>query len=246
MSEPVHYTICPFCACSMRPSSDKEFFRCVHCGVVRTKYSYDSKMYDPKYTKNYLGYAKTEINTPLNLFRLGLVSRWVRPGQTILDVGCCIGEFLRFTEKHYPCIGFEPNKDAAKTARSRCDSAVYTELNGSIPKVQAVTLFDVLEHMEDPQGFLEMVKDQYLQDKGVIVITTPNVDVIPKWPGSEDDMKAWKHYKPTEHLWLFTEEALSHMGVNASLNPIHFGREESDIRPGNPGGGILTCVLQRA
>jgi len=246
MGDYVELSLCPICSSSVNTSSDGEFFRCVRCGMVRTKHHYNHHIYNIKYAKNFVEYSKTSVNVPLNLFRMGLASRWLKEGDALLDVGCCIGEFIRFCEHYYRCYGFEPNKDAVQLARKRCESVIYTELNGSIPKVNAITLFDVLEHMEYPQVFLKEVMEEYLLPGGVIIITTPNADAIPKWKGSEDQLKAWKHYKPLEHLWLFTEDALTQMCLNLSMTVLHFGQEESDIRPNNPNGDLLTCVLKKS
>lgn len=232
---------CYVCGSALRPL--EEAYRCISCGVVRTTHSYNVKMYAEGYAKNYVRYSATDVNTPLNLFRLGLVSRWLKQRDRILDVGCCVGEFLRFAEHWYETVGFEPNKVAATMARKRCDSKIMTELNGSIGQVHCVTLFDVLEHMEDPRGFLAYLCKEHLFPGGVIVITTPNVEVIPAW--NEEALRAWKHWKPTEHLFLFTEEGLSRIASSLNLEVLHVGHEESDIRPGNPNGDILTFVVRR-
>jgi len=235
---------CPICRTdsitTTRPE-DREYTRCSCCGVIRTRFHYNARLYGKAYAKTYLGYAAGPANTPLNLFRLGLVSRWLLEGEKILDIGCCVGEFLRFAEHYYQCTGFEPNTEAARSARHRCSSPVVSTLDGGVPKVECITLFDVLEHLEDPKEFLTMLKVEYLYPKGIIVITTPDVSVIEPW--DDKRLRKWKHYKPQEHLWLYTEQALAFL-ANLVGEVVHVGREESDIRPGNPDGDLLTCVIQ--
>lgn len=235
---------CSICGSNTAESDDQEYKRCTHCGVVRTRFNYNPKVYDKAYAVNYVAYAESEVNIPLNLFRLGLVSRWMKTGQRILDVGCCIGEFIRFAEHYYECVGFEPNNYALEKARKRVNSKIISDLNGSTAKVHCITLFDVLEHIEDPKDFLTFLSEKYLLPDGIIALTTPNVAAIPMWQWNE--MRRWKHYKPQEHLYLYTESGLQSLCERVGLKPIHWGVEESDIRPGNPNGDILTCVARKA
>ena len=233
---------CPICeAQSTFQSASEEYIRCPRCGVVRTKYDYDESLYGVGYADNYLEYAKSPSNTPLNLFRLGLISRWLKSDDKILDVGCCVGEFLRFAEPYYRCTGFEPNLKAAAYARQRCNSLIASRL--PVNNFNCVTMFDVIEHIDDPKGFLTVLVTQ-LEAKGIIALTTPNVDVIPKW--NDFGLRGWKHYKPKEHLFLHTEISLTLLLENVGLEVVHVGVEESDIRPGNPNGDILTLVGRKA
>src|SRR5207253_8557650 len=87
--------------------------------------------------------------------------------------------------------------------------------------------------------FLKFVIRERLAEHGIVAITTPNMEAIDGW--NEEAVKKWKHWKPKEHLWLFTETALMELCSQVELEPLHWGREESDIRPGNPNGDILTC-----
>jgi 2-polyprenyl-3-methyl-5-hydroxy-6-metoxy-1,4-benzoquinol methylase len=236
-------TPCPICSHTPTTApNDREYIRCLHCGVVRTRYSYDASQYREAYAHNYMKYAKTPVNLPLNLFRLGLISRWLTEGSKILDVGCCVGEFLRFAEKHYTCEGFEPNPIAAREARKRISSHISTSLNGSCNKIHCVTMFDVLEHIEEPYVLLNHIKD-ILVPRGIVAITTPNVACIPQW--GDELLRRWKHWKPLEHLFLYEERALETMLSKTGFEILHFGSEESDIRPGNPNEDILTCVARK-
>jgi SAM-dependent methyltransferase len=233
---------CPICGSinAVEPA-DQEYRRCSHCGTVRTKFDYNEKMYGDSYAENYEEYAETKINTPLQLCRLGMVSRWLRPNDRILDIGCCIGEFLRFAEGYYFCEGFEPNKTAVK--KQRCEATIHTELNGSIHSANCITMFDVLEHIQKPKEFLEFICNRYLKTDGVLLLTTPNVEALETW--NDHALRTWKHYKPKEHLFLYSERGLEVLLNSADLEVIHWGREESDIRPGNPNGDIMTCVARR-
>src|SRR5690349_3275765 len=116
---------CPVCMSKSTISpEDDEYLRCLDCGVLRTKHDYDSTQYGTKYAQNYLKYALSPVNKSLNLFRLGLVARWIKDDATLLDIGCCVGEFIRYAENHYTCDGFEPNQVAANEARKRTCSTI--------------------------------------------------------------------------------------------------------------------------
>lgn len=236
-------TPCPICdnESTMTPE-DGEYIRCHRCGVLRTRYDYNGAMYNNNYAKTYVDYANGPFNTPLNLFRLGLVSRWLRPKEKLLDIGCCIGEFIRFAERYYECEGFEPNKTAANLARYRAFSPILNHLNGAGP-AKAITMFDVLEHIQNPRDFIATLVNKYLVPGGVVALTTPNVEAVPLW--NDNKMRTWKHYKPTEHLYLYSEHSLTILFNQVGLEPVHWGAEESDIRPGNPDRDILTCVARK-
>jgi 2-polyprenyl-3-methyl-5-hydroxy-6-metoxy-1,4-benzoquinol methylase len=234
---------CPICGhAEVFEAENKEYYVCTNCRVLRTKYSYDLSLYDDSYAKNYVEYVRrNQINIPLQLFRVGLVSRWLKPKEGLLDIGCGIGEFIHFAEKYYTCVGFEPNPKAIE--RKRCKAKVYSTLVGSVPRFRCVTMFDVLEHIQKPKEFLRELVERHLLPGGVLAITTPNIEAVDSknW----DKLIEWKHYKPREHLFLYNEQGLEILLESAGFSVIHWGREESDIRPDNPNGDILTCVAQR-
>ena len=234
---------CPVCGGPTLTPEDDEYIRCIYCKVVRTCHHYSASLYRKEYADTYLGYASNEtLNTPLNLLRLGLVSRWLRPHRCLLDIGCCIGEFIRFAEPYYPCMGFEPNEIAATLAKGRVHSPIVTTLGG-VMLFDCITMFDVLEHIESPIENLRPLLGASLRQDGVLIITTPNVSVVPLWEDST--LRSWKHWKPKEHLWLHTEVSLRKIAEILGLRVLYVGREESDIRPGNEDGGIITAVFRK-
>jgi len=220
-----------------------ECYRCRRCGLVRTAYSYDASQYNFAYAKTYLNYASGPVNIPLQLLRLGLVARWLRLNEKLLDVGCCIGEFISFARYWFECYGVEPNDAALQIARKRQAKwglqrqMFSSSLNGQFPRMKCITLFDVLEHFEDPKLALQSFVENWLSPEGVVVVTTPNVGSI-----CSHEMASWRHYKPKEHLFLFTPDSLGALFKEAGLSVVHLGFEESDVRPDNPNGGIMTLV----
>lgn len=218
----------------------------MECGVIRTQQSYDASLYRENYAQTYIEYASNpRLNVPLNLFRLGLVSRWLRPGDSLLDIGCCIGEFIRFAERYYRCIGFEPNRVARDMARRRVLHSSILESLENPPVVQCVTMFDVVEHLENPLDVLKSTLRASLTGGGVLVMVTPDVDSLTSSMIDDSNLRAWKHWKPKEHLWLHTEQSLSKMAEILDLRVLSIGREENDIRPGNEAGGLITVVFQK-
>jgi len=234
---------CYICGYRTTIAENGEYFRCTHCGTVRTIYKYNAKIYGEGYANNYLRYAETDVNTPLNLSRMGLISRWLKEGNRILDIGCCVGSFIQFAEKYYRCVGFEPNREAGCIARRKCKSQIVYGIEKIFSEFECVTMFDVLEHLEDPLSILKLVKERFLVSGGILVVVTPNVEVIPAY---SDGMVSWKHYKPKEHLFLYTPSGLETLFGEIGMEIIHWSREESDIRPGNPNGDILTCVAKKS
>lgn len=240
------YKICVACG-SLEFYHHEEYVICGACGTLRTIYSYDISQYSDDYAKTYLGYSLTETNLPLNLYRLGLVARFLKGKASILDIGCCIGEFVKFAEPHYNCVGFEPNLSAANIAQHRCSSPIITALNGQFPKFNAITLFDVIEHLEDPVGLLSFLRDNYLEDDGVLVISTPNISAVSLDPAgvTPEKLSKWKHYKPKEHLFLFSALAMQQALAKKGFSMIHADTIESDLRPGNPNSDLFTMVGKR-
>lgn len=238
---------CPLCLSLAHPAPSGEYVRCSSCGVVRTRYNYDSCQYNAQYCINYQQYALSPINQSLNLCRLGLAARFMNPGRytysqgLLLDIGCCVGEFIRFAERHYLTVGFEPNKEAVQVARRRVASRVTDDITSLVKeqKFTVITMFDVLEHIEDLHGFLCFLVDRLLAPGGHVIVTTPNVEP------QEDLSSAWKHYKPKEHLWLHTEKSLEFAFSQVGMVKVYVGFEESDIRPDNPNKDIITFVARK-
>ncbi|HME03650.1 MAG TPA: class I SAM-dependent methyltransferase, partial [Solirubrobacteraceae bacterium] len=82
-------------------------------------------------------------------------------------------------------------------------------------RYDAVTLFDLIEHLEDPLRLLEQVA-HVLRPGGVVGVKTPNIDCP-----EADIFGAYYHSLKREHLAYFSVTSLSAAAAAAGLEPSH-------------------------
>jgi len=139
-----------------------------------------------------------------------LVSRYVRPGGRILDVGCGTGEFLTALKEDYRCEGVEPEPRAARWARERLGLTVFTGALSAASlqsgSYDLVTMWHVLEHLPDPA--LELTEiHRLLTGSGRLLIALPNIrslDAAVYGP-------CWVALDAPRHLWHFSHPQLEQL-----------------------------------
>jgi SAM-dependent methyltransferase len=96
----------------------------------------------------------------------------------ILDAGCGTGGNLRMLQEFGSVTGVELEPAAVEQAKKRTDGSVRI-LQGGIPdglpkgeQFDLVTMFDVLEHLDDPVGAVKALK-ALLAPTGQLFITVP-------------------------------------------------------------------------
>lgn len=167
--------------------------------------------------QDYFSAARHEI--------LDLIPKFSR---RVLDVGCGSGQTLEMLKDKKYCaetVGIELFNAAADEARSRVD-AVYcldvekSKLPENIGKFDLILLLDVLEHLTDPWSVLKKIKNEYLADKGKIIISLPNVQhfslVLPLLCGRFT--YAERGILDKTHLRFFTKSSAADLLKSASLD----------------------------
>lgn len=100
----------------------------------------------------------------------------LKPGDTILDVGCGTGAILAQLARTYRVIGIDLSPLAVEYSRKRGLTEIFQMPVQAFPKdtysVRAATLLDVIEHIEDDVDVLKSVADLVGQD-GRVIITVP-------------------------------------------------------------------------
>lgn len=118
-------------------------------------------------------------NTPF--YRTGmdrLQAAGLREGGRILDLGCARGDFLAFAAaRGFAAVGVDLNPALAEAARARGFEVVTGDLRAVADRVgtgfDAVTLWDVIEHVDDPVAVLAACRD-VVRHGGLVFFHTGN------------------------------------------------------------------------
>jgi glycosyltransferase involved in cell wall biosynthesis/ubiquinone/menaquinone biosynthesis C-methylase UbiE len=152
---------------------------------------------------------------------LELVGRCLgRHGGRLLEIGSGAGDLLASAiELGYDVTGVEPSASACARARERLgnrgriicgDIADLSERN----YFDVCILADVIEHVEDPRVFLQLVYELVRTD-GVVIMATPSLQ---SW-SARLMRHRWMEFK-TEHLHYFSQETLHSLLFQTGLQPI--------------------------
>lgn len=201
-----------------RYGSFNNIVQCRQCGLIymNPRDAGTTALYKDVVDEEYLKTMRDRAKT----FRNHLESvRKYKPGGDLLDIGCYAGIFLGEAEKKgYRTFGIEPSVWASGYARSNTGAEVVTGGCGNAhfgkESFDVVTLWDVIEHLEDPSACLSLVRD-YLREDGITTITTHDI-------GSLFARLMGRRYPwlMRFHLYHFTPRTLSALLVKNGLQPV--------------------------
>lgn len=103
------------------------------------------------------------------------------PGRDLLEIGCSTGEFLEIANAHgHRVVGIDPSAAAVRYLNSRLPNLDVRRAfvdDASLPSsgFDVIVAFHVLEHVQDPVGFLHQAMSR-LRPHGLIYVRVPNLD----------------------------------------------------------------------
>jgi SAM-dependent methyltransferase len=155
--------------------------------------------------------------------KVELIKRWCARG-TLLDVGCALGGFLAVAQEHgFEVEGVEIAEYAAEQARTRLhikvtNSDIYSAALAP-ESYDVITMWDVIEHLPDPNLALEKIT-RALRPKGYVAFSTG--DVSSTWARLTG--KRWPLLTPPQHLYFFSQRSMSDLlkRHNFSVKEIHY------------------------
>jgi len=127
------------------------------------------------------------------------------PGGRILDLGCARGDFLAYaTAQGFTVQGVDLNPRLAEEARGRGFDVVTGDLRElALPPADAVTMWDVIEHVDDPVAVLAACRGA-LRPGGLLFFHTGDADFqIPK-------ARLLSRLRPTGGPYLIPYQHVSH------------------------------------
>lgn len=134
----------------------------------------------------------------------------------LLDIGSGTGTFVHTLKlRGWSITGIEPDEGARNLAKRKygLDLLPGSSINDLPAQTfDAITLWHVLEHIEDPSAYMQRVKN-LLKVTGRIFIAVPNYLSYDAWVYKN----FWAAYDVPRHLWHFSPQAMKFLSGQNSL-----------------------------
>ncbi|MGH3493549.1 MAG: class I SAM-dependent methyltransferase [Sciscionella sp.] len=241
--------------------------RCVGCGLgfVATPPSdadlvalYDASYYEDDTQPGYAGYAEAEARKRHHDRTLLDAIEALRPAGDLLEIGCAYGYFLdEARTRGWRVRGVEPSEHAVKYAKSQLhldvSRAAFTDLAPEPEALDAVVLWDVIEHLPNPRQTVERAY-RWLRPGGVIALSTGDfASLTARLHGSD-----WSLMTPPWHQFYFSRASVSRLLESAGFELVRMGGDgnvavdRGSRRPRVPGpfasvlrSSLVTSVARR-
>lgn len=147
-----------------------------------------------------------------------------------LDLGCGSGERVAYAHGAQGCaraVGVDKFDYAKSAARSEV-SLINAEILEFAPsdRFAVVSLFHVLEHLEEPQAVLAHIRERILAPDGHVIIQVPNYGSIERrvfggrWFGLDAPRHLW-HFNERAIRRLLSDQGYTAQAVYQSNAPLH-------------------------
>lgn len=194
-----------------------DVLRCVSCGLVRLSEAIDDvdEFYQNSGMRDQLVETpeKTRITTRVDDERRFRFVENMIEGKSVLDFGCGDGGFLHRAKKIAAKIQGVELEQAMREGLNK-EGIPCSESIDELGTFDVITLFHVLEHLEEPIAYLEKLK-KHLNKDGMILIEVPNAnDALLSLYNSEAfaDFTYWHC-----HVYLYNNETLRMLVKKAGL-----------------------------
>lgn len=155
------------------------------------------------------------------------ISRYSASGR-LLDIGCSNGSFIKCAQlSGWDACGLELETSSYEIAKNHGLHVYNNDLlaqNFPGNYFQVVTMWQVIEHLEDPHSILGEIY-RILAGGGVLAISTPNIDSI----GWHLLKEKWGAVEPNAHPHLFTTSGLCKIASRCGFSTCFI--QTLDIKP---------------
>jgi 2-polyprenyl-3-methyl-5-hydroxy-6-metoxy-1,4-benzoquinol methylase len=212
--------VCDVCGTTGAPWMEKRGRRLVRCpkcrftwvpeGLLHT--SRDLSIYEDDELDLYAqdrDYYRDDGAADAARTKVDWVARFVSPHARLLDVGANIGTFVQQAAGRFDALGIEPNAATVDWGRQHLGAtlevgSIFEEIPAYVGRFDAVTLFDVIEHLADPAAALRQCR-RYLAPGGRLFLTTPDMgSLCARLLG-----RGWYYLDLDQHISMFSTSSLT-------------------------------------
>jgi SAM-dependent methyltransferase len=236
------------------------YWSCGSCGLImrrdtRVSGQFIEDTYGAEYYANPESYPQWDTDLHLKATlkaRVETLALLRPPRGHLLDVGSGLGHFIAATEADgWLACGVEPSSHARRVAVSRTKATIYSDLASvDVPvPFDCVTMWDVLEHDEDPLRLLKQVH-HVMRPGALLAVSMPNRS------GLEARLRgrSWRFFRPEfGHITHYTPSTLARMLHRTGFDLLQVQTEGSlnvsgrlDVVRLRPVGNMAQRSLDRA
>lgn len=145
--------------------------------------------------------------------KLLLLNSFKSSSKSVLDFGAGTGDFLKICKNNnWQVLGIEPSAEARENAVKKGVHLKENLLDITNQKFDVITLWHVLEHVENLKSTIKVLKS-LLQPEGRIVVAVPNY----KSYDAAFYKEYWAAYDVPRHLWHFSQKAIHKLFLEAEM-----------------------------
>ncbi|MFY9143273.1 class I SAM-dependent methyltransferase [Sulfuricurvum sp.] len=195
------------------------YVKCRECAMIYLNPVFKNEHLENHYRNNHD--CQSEIVTNDSEFYTALYTKGLRAIEAvtskgnILDIGCSSGNFLDCAvQSNWKTFGVELNEKESAYAVQK-GHTVYNQLLESVnftEKMDAVSLWDVFEHLKDGRSYLEQIK-ALLSDTGVIFLQIPSADSL----AAKMLREKCQMFDGIEHVNLYSYKAIEKLAHECGL-----------------------------
>ena len=137
--------------------------------------------------------------------KVKLINSFNTTNKKLLDIGCGTGDFLTVAQQNnWTVKGVEPSEKARTIALEK-KVIIKEDLNKIIDeKFDVITLWHVLEHVENLEEYIKKIKE-LLSDNGTLIVAVPNF----KSYDAQYYKNYWAAFDVPRHLWHFSKTSIT-------------------------------------
>ncbi|MBD3202921.1 methyltransferase domain-containing protein [Candidatus Woesearchaeota archaeon] len=194
-----------------------KYLECKNCGFI-----FVSQKINQQFKKKNIAIVNSTLNfwkkwglqrTELFQKEINNIKK-IKSKGSLLDVGCGTGTFLNLVKDKYNAIGIEPDINLYNIGNKLYNIKIQNKFLRDIKKkYDVITLWDVLEHMPDPEQELRYIS-KILKKNGILVIRVPNKGYAKFKKYFFDKLGLTEKYKKgcfgaPNHLYHFSKKSLN-------------------------------------
>lgn len=241
---------CPVCGAAVRLPRAPRIAACKLCGHrwLPTSANEQSEAEKAIYTRDYAGYLRDPtLDRNFDELIATIVLPRLCKDALILDVGCGGGAFLDASRRAGLRVrGLDVSEDAAALCRERGHDAVAGDFlaREGDDAVDAVTMWDVLEHLREPADFIAGAARR-LRPGGLFIAKVPTYGRLSVFLSDRIPRLRCALLGAPDHVQYYTPRSLRELFNGSGLTLVEFTALTQGIRT-PPTGGTLRKRFARA